>query len=192
MSLPAGRRVTYPARQVTLRDGSPVTLRGLQPADAGALVAFFAALPAEDRYWMKDDVTDPDIVRRWAEESGTGRSVAVVAEAAGQIVADAVLVHHRGTFRAHQAEIRVSILPAYRGKGLGTILVRDLAELAWELDLEFVEFELVAGPQDAAIEAVRSLGAFEAGTLSDFVRDAAGRPHDVVFLRIALGSWFRF
>lgn len=186
-------RLSSPAPfPLTLRDGSALVVRPLAASDAAALTAFMAALPEVDRFFMKDDVTDPGTAAGWAQNSDKGRSLALLAFDGDRVVADGALVRHRGGFRSHHAEVRVSILPGYRGKGLGTALVRKLAEVAWEADLQFLDFELVAGPQDAAIEAMRSIGAYEVGTLAGFVWDVDGQPRDLVFLRLPLGHWFAY
>ena len=54
---------------------SDVTIAALDAAHAGALVRFFAGLPEGDRTFIKEDVTDPDAVRGWAED-GSSRWVA--------------------------------------------------------------------------------------------------------------------
>ena len=186
-------RFASPApHMLTLRDGTALAVRPLTPDDASALAAFMSALPSADRYYMKDDVTDSATVASWAKNAGGSSSLALLALDGDRVVADAALIRHRGGFRAHHAEVRVSILPEYRGKGLGTSLVRKLAEVAWEADLQFLDFELVAGPQDAAIEAMRSIGAYPVGTLQGFVQDQGGQARDVVFLRLPLGQWFTY
>ena len=43
--------------QVTLRDGASLALTPLQPADSGAVLAFYRALSEEDRQFLRDDVT---------------------------------------------------------------------------------------------------------------------------------------
>ncbi|MGD9935695.1 MAG: N-acetyltransferase family protein [Dehalococcoidia bacterium] len=186
-------RFTSPTPNVlTLRDGTTLTVRPLAGSDAAALSAFMAALPAADRYFMKDDVTDTTTIASWVKNAGRGSSLALLALDGDRVVADAALIRHRGEFRAHHAEVRVSIVPEYRGKGLGTALVRKLAEVAWEADMQFLDFELVAGPQDTAIEAMRSIGAYPVGTLQGFVQDQSGEARDMVFLRLPLGQWFTY
>lgn len=182
---------TYP-RIVELRDESRVTLRPLASGDAAALADFFARLPAEDRFFMKDDVLDPAVIRRWVEQTDRSRFLPIVAVAGDRIVADATLLRHRGGFRAHQAELRITIDKEYRSRGLGTVMLRELAQIAWDADLEFLEFEMVAGVQDDAIEAVTSIGAFPVGELRGFVRDQDGAERDVVYLRLPLGKWWRY
>lgn len=187
------QKLTAPAPfTLTLRDGQALTVRALATGDGDALATFFAALPEAERHLMKEDVADHATARAWAAGAERGGALALLALDGQRIVADAALVGHRGGFRSHQVDVRISILPEYRGKGLGTALVRKLAEIAWDADFEFVDFELVAGPQDAAIEAMQSLGAYPAGVLEEYVRDFEGAARDLVFLRLPLGQWFTF
>ncbi len=186
-------RIAAPGpHSLALRDGTLLTVRPLGDGDGPALSAFMAALPAVDRYFMKDDVTDPQVIAAWVEAAGRGNSLSLLAVDGERVVADGVLIRHRGGFRQHHAEVRVSILPDYRARGLGTALVRELAQVAWEADLKFLDFELIVGPQDSAIEAMRSIGAYLVGTLEEFVQDASGAACDVVFLRLPLGQWYTY
>ncbi len=56
----------YP-KELTLRDGSTVTVRALQSADDGRLLDFFLGNSDEERYFLKNDVTAPAVVRNWTE-----------------------------------------------------------------------------------------------------------------------------
>ena len=47
-----------------MKDGTDVTIRRLTPADIDPLMDFYAALPAEDRRYLKFDVTDRKTVSR--------------------------------------------------------------------------------------------------------------------------------
>src|SRR5581483_8111067 len=102
------------------------------------------------------------------------------------IVADAVLIRHRGNAYSHVAEIRITVAPEYRGRGLGTAIMRELIEIAYDADLEFVLFELIKDLQGDAIQAVEGLSAFPAGTVADVARDIHGHQHDVLFLKLPL------
>jgi len=50
-----------------LRDGQEVILRLMVREDEQKLVEFFRRLPPEDRLFLKDDVTDPEVILRWTE-----------------------------------------------------------------------------------------------------------------------------
>src|SRR3989304_3056238 len=57
----------YP-KEVKVRDGSTVVLKPFGRKDKDALFLFFQKLPEADRLFLKDNVTDPAVVERWATE----------------------------------------------------------------------------------------------------------------------------
>ncbi|MBI2765898.1 MAG: GNAT family N-acetyltransferase [Chloroflexi bacterium] len=179
----------YP-RTTELRDGSTVELRPMMRDDADGLHALFQRVPESERFYLKEDVTDPDVLRSWAEHLDYDRALPLLATANGRVVADVVLLRQRGGSRRHAAEIRPVIDPEYRGKGLGVLMMRDLVDIAWDAELEEVIFETVADIQDEALQAASFLGAVHAGRVEALARDPDGHPHDVVFMRLPLGKYW--
>jgi GNAT superfamily N-acetyltransferase len=183
--------VRYP-REIELRDGLRVALRPAVPADRDALLAFFRRIPAADRYFLKDDVASAQVVASFTDALDYDRALPLLAFDGDRLIADAVLIRHRGGYRRHGAEIRVVVEPEYRGKGLGVTLIRELTDIAWDAELEYVEFELIADVQGDAIAAAEFVGAFEVGTVREFAKDEHGDLHDLVVLRIPLGKWWQW
>lgn len=179
----------YP-RTAELRDGTTVELRPMTRDDADALRAFFQRIPEGERFYLKDDVTDPQVLRSWTEHLDYDRALPLLAVAGGRVVADVVLLRRRGGSRRHAAELRAVIDPEYRGKGLGVLMMRDLVDIAWDAELEEVIFEVVADVQDEALHASSFLGAVHAGRVEALARDLQGKPHDVVFMRLPLGKYW--
>jgi hypothetical protein len=70
--------------------------------------------------------------------------------------------------------------------------MRELTDIAWDAELECVEFELIRDVQDEAIAAAEFAGAFTVGSVSEHVKDSHGNLHDLVFLRIPLGKWWQW
>ncbi|MER3420357.1 MAG: hypothetical protein C4290_07460, partial [Chloroflexota bacterium] len=89
----------YP-KTLTLADGTTVTVRPLRATDQAALLAFFRGIPAEDRWWLREDVCDPEVIRRWTVELDYDRVLPLVALVENRIVADATL-HRRGFGARH-------------------------------------------------------------------------------------------
>lgn len=176
----AGR---YP-RRVQLRDGSIVLVRPMSRADEGGLVDFFGRVPAEERFFLKDDVTSRTVIRGWIDTLDYERVLPLLALDGNRVVGDAALLRHRSASLRHSGEIRVVIDPAMHELGLGVVLVRELVEIASASGLLDVVFEFVDGAQDATVEAAEFLGAVRAGSATDWVRDAQGNPHDVIFMRL--------
>ncbi|TMG08298.1 MAG: hypothetical protein E6I02_03605, partial [Chloroflexi bacterium] len=58
----------YP-KTVALRDGAEVLVRRLAAGDEDALLAFFQAIPEAERFFLKDDVTSPDLIRGWVRDA---------------------------------------------------------------------------------------------------------------------------
>jgi len=181
----------YP-REIELRDGSKATVRPMEAGDASSVVALFRRIPEDERFFLNDDVASEEVVKGWAEHLDYDRALPLLALDGDRVVADAVLIRHRGGYRRHKAEIREVIDPDFRGKGLGVALITELTDIAWDAELEHVEFQLIRGMQDAAIEAAEFAGAFSVGTLTDSVKDSRGNLHDLVVLRIPLGKWWQW
>ena len=181
----------YP-RAATLRDGSTVTLRPLSEADTEALRAFFARIPEEERFFLKDDVTSEKTLGRWTSELNYDRSLPLVAIDNGRIVGEAVLSRSRHGAYRNVAGLRVVVDPDARQRGLGTALMKELCDIAADAELERVTTEFVVGVQDDAIGAAERLGFLRAATIHELLRDQHGRPHDVAVLSLPLGKWYEW
>jgi L-amino acid N-acyltransferase YncA len=184
----------YP-RVIALHSGSTVQIRPMVPTDVDALLAYFTHLSEQDRFFLKEDVTSRSVVEGWATSLDYNRALPLLALDGERIVADAVLLRRRGNARSHVGEIRTTVDPEYRGQGLGNGILRELIEIAYDGELEFVLFELVSETEDQAIQAVSTLGAFETGRIEEAAVDLSGRHHDLVFFKLPLGKyweWSRF
>ena len=177
----------YP-KELTLDDGQTVTVRPLRPGDQAALLAFFRAIPAEDRWWLREDVSDPAVIRRWITDLDYDRVLPLIALTDSTIVADATL-HRRGFgARHHIGEVRVVVAPAYRGRGLGYTLLVELTEIATAAGLARLEAEIIARAQSGALEAVEQIGFERVAVIPDHLVGPDDRPHDLLYLVYHLDS----
>jgi L-amino acid N-acyltransferase YncA len=87
-------------------------------------------------------------------------------------------------------EVRVTVDPAWRGRGLGTALLQELVACASQVGLETLVFELIEGVQDEAIDTARRAGFLVAARLANHVKDMQGTPHDLVMMSMLLGKWY--
>lgn len=182
-------------KQVRVSSGPAITVRPMVREDAKALLEFFTHIPDDERYFLKDDVVSEAVIQGWAEHLDYDRALPLLAFDGDRICADGVLIRHRGDARSHYAEIRVVVDPEYRERGVGTALMRELIDIAWDAELESVQAEFVREIQEDALVAIRALGALECGTIKDAYRGRDNTPHDLVILRLPLGrswQWSRF
>jgi acetate---CoA ligase (ADP-forming) len=125
--------MAYPRHReadVVLRDGSTVHVRPVRADDAPAVRAFFERLsPESTSLRFFSGFPDLDSAVRWATEVDYRRRYGLVATG-GE---GAVLAHagwERQPDRPDRAEVAFAIADAMQGKGLGTILLGQLAEAA--------------------------------------------------------------
>jgi GNAT superfamily N-acetyltransferase len=181
----------YP-KEVVLRDGGKVALRPLENGDERALLDFFLGIPEDERFFLKEDVTAPEVVERWVRERDYARALPLLAFDGATVVADAVLIRRRGNSRSHIGELRVVVAPAYRERGLGTTLIRELCDVADDAGLEKVVFELVADREQEAVRAAEWLGFLRVATIEGGAVDTLGHHHDVVLMAMPLGRWYQW
>jgi GNAT superfamily N-acetyltransferase len=164
---------------LTLEDGTSVVVRPLQPPDEAALLSFFRGVPEQERYWLREDVADPEVIRRWLADLNYARVLPLIAERDGTIIADGTL-HRRGYgARHHLGELRLVVSPAYRGRGLGYALLVELIEIAQASGLDRLEAEIVTGAQTAAVEAIEQMGFEQMARLPGHLVGADGARHDL-------------
>ncbi len=164
---------------VSLRDGTPVTVRPLDAGEAPALLEFYRGLPDEDRLYLKDDVTNPDWLRRFVAAVESGEVVSLLAERGGKVVAEATLYHPLHGWSRHVGEIRVSVAPALRRDGLGTTLARELVRLATRTGVEKMVIEVVEN-QVGARKMFRKLGFRQEAVLHGHVKDISGTKRNLI------------
>lgn len=169
--------------------GTPVTVRPMLPTDKDSLLDFFCRISPQDRLYLRDDVTSPHVIARWAETLDYRRVLPLLALASDKIIGDATLHHGRAPAYRHIGEVRVVIDPAYRNQGLGRFLLQNLVNIAKseEWGLEKILFEVVAGTEKAAHHAAQTLGFVPVAVFARHVRYYDGEPHDLLVMELRVG-----
>ena len=170
--------------------GLQITLRPMLPTDQEALLDFFRRIAPEDRLYLKDDVTSPAVIARWAETLDYRRVLPLLALVDKTIIGDGTLHYSRAPARQHIGEVRVVLDPAYRHQGIGRLLLQRLVDIAKAEDpaLEKILFEVVADTQQAAQQAERALGFEPVAVFAQHVRYYSGAPHDLIVMELRVGE----
>lgn len=180
--------VQFP-KDITLKDGTQVTLKAMSSSDREAVHAFFGRLPEEDVKFLKDDVRKPEVVEAWCRDINYARVFPLLAKVDGGVVADATLHRRAHGWLKHVGEIRFTVDPAYRRKGLGAHLVEEIILFAIDEGLEKLVAEVVA-EEVAAKRALERLGFQQVATLPGLVKDKTGTYRDLHILVLNLGTAF--
>ena len=173
-------------RIATLNDGHQVTIRPLQTDDDTTLHQFFLRVPEEDRFYLNNDVTAPEVIQGFTGNISMDVAIPLVAVSSDKIVADSTLHRSRRASRRHVGELRIVVDTEYRGRGLGARLIDELIQLGVDLGLERLVFELVDRREMPAIQAAKAAGFEEVAVLEGRVRDMYGIMQDLVILELPL------
>lgn len=172
-------------KKVKLKDGSEVLIREMRKDDIDRSLAFFQALPEEDRAYLRRDVTKREIVGRRIQELKSGRIMRLVAVVDEQIVADGSLELKAQGWGEHQAEIRLVVANPFQRKGLGTLMARELYLLAASKKVEEIIVKIM-GPQVGVQNIFKRLGFHQEAVLHDYVKDISGTKQDLIVMRCNL------
>jgi L-amino acid N-acyltransferase YncA len=175
---------TFP-KQVNLEDGTIITLRPLLKDDEQAFLNYFQSLAPEERVEIKEEVTDPKVIENWMETLDYDLVLPLIALHGERIIGAASLQFNLSAWTQHQGEVRLSTDPQYRAKGLGTLLMQTLEDIAAKLGLEQLTAE-IPPELDKAFYLFEKLGFEKAAVLQGFVMDKEGRESDIVLMTKSL------
>lgn len=173
----------YP-KEIMAKDGTPVLIRPLVREDEPRLLEFFMRIPVEERWFLRDNVADPQIMREWIEKLDYRRVLPLVAvkEDDDTIIANVRLHRRESECLAHIAHLRIVVDPVYRNQRIGSWMLLDAVKLAMSIGIEKLVAEFVAGVEDAAMRAAHKLDFFEQAVLTDYVKDLQGGYRDLVIM----------
>ena len=166
---------------LTLKDGKHVTIRPMTAADGAALLEFFRSLPEEDRQFLREDVTQQEVVDRFVTNLDYDTVLPLLAIHEGNVVGDATLHRtHRG-WSSHVGAIRIVVARAFQRNGLGTTLAKYLVRHAISVGLDKMVGEVIDN-QVGARRAFERLGFHPEAVLKGHVKDIHGMKRDLVIL----------
>jgi len=149
----------YPAHReatIVLRDGSTLAVRPIRPEDEADLARFFTDLSMESRvfrFFMAIANADALAKKLVDVDYRTRYGLVAVAGAERQIIGHAMYVETG----PRKAELALAVADVYQGRGLGTILLGQLAEAAKGAGIDVLE-AMVRPENHLMIKVLRESG----------------------------------
>jgi len=176
----------YP-RRIECGD-SPVDIARMRSSDRDALVAFVATLAAHDLLFLQRDISHPKVVDAWMRSIDAGELTSLVARDGGDVMVGCTAIFTDAlSWSRHVGELRVLVSPAWRGKGLGRVLIQECFAQALELGLTKLVAQMTTD-QRSAIAVFEELGFRAEALLGRHVADREGGLHDLVLLSHDVGA----
>lgn len=172
-------------QEAVLRDGRRLLIRLFNENDADALYEFFHQLPLDVRRFAWDRIDNRALVESWARELDYAKVLPLLVLDGQKIVADATLHRREGGPLRLVGRVKWLIDPAYRGAGLGTILVNKFIAIARGNGLRHLTCMLISDFEADAVQTLRGLG-FEGYTVPGYGTDPDGSQHDMIKMVLKL------
>ena len=164
-----------------LKDGTRVTLRPMVKEDRDKMLDFFRRLDEKDKLFLRSDVRDQAVIDHWVNNIDYQKVFPLLAEVDGRIVGDATLHMRKVGWKRHLGNVRVVVAKDFQGRGLGTLLINELVELAGEFGLEKLIAEIHLQAQ-AALKVFKHAGFTTKAVFEDLVKDPEGKNSDLVVM----------
>jgi len=178
-------------KKLKLKDGTKVSIKPLRMEDLDKSVAFFRALPEQDRAYLRVDVTKRAIVKKRIASIKPDKIVRLVAIVDQTIIADGSLEFDSDTWKKHVAELRLVVAHPFQRQGLGMLMARELFSIALSKKVEEIVVKFMK-PQMGARRIMERLGFHQDAVLHDYVQDIKGVRHDLIIMRCDINSlWQR-
>jgi GNAT superfamily N-acetyltransferase len=174
----------YP-QEAVLRDGRRALLRPFHSTDADELYAFFQRLPLATRRFAWDRIDERSTVEEWARNIDYGKVFPLVAFDSRRIVADATLHRRKNGPLRLVGRIKWLIDPAWRGVGLGTLLVNHFIDTARMNGLRHLTCMLISDLEADAVSVLSDLG-FQQYPVPGYGTDPDGGQHDMTKMVLKL------
>jgi len=171
---------------VSLNNQSKVLLRPQLKEDYENLLDLFTNAPEEDVLFLKQNVRDKELIKHWIDELDLTKVFPLLAFHGDKIIGNATLHFGKDSHR-HSAQIRIYIRPEYRGIGLGSIMIKELLDIAAKCGLKILWAEIVL-EQSKVIKAFLELGFTLNCVLRDWFIRLDGKTHDVALMIHTIGK----
>ena len=145
----------------TAKDGRPWTLRPARPTDARALASLFADVRREGRWLVTpaSAVSQPSEAFYIGEMIRDSTSLALVAEADGEVVGNVLVSVERSVVSDHVGTLSICVADGWREVGIGSALVEGAK--AWANERGLAKVALGVFPDNERAIAVYEHAGFE-------------------------------
>jgi len=189
-------RDSFP-KSVDLENGRKNVIRALAHTDFDHLLAFFKALPQEDRLFLRHDVRNPEVVRKWTKELDLRRVMPLIALDCDEIVANGSLHVMAHGWMQHVGHVRLVTARSHRQQGLGSLIAKELVAIAEDRNLEKLQAHVIADNR-GAVKMFENVGFETVAVLKGMVKDQTGvsrdlavMVNDVATLQQTIASWIQ-
>ncbi len=164
--------------------GAPYRLRWTQAEDASYLRSWLLEPDVLRWFPMINELEVDDAIRFWMPNALNGNGITAVAD--GQPVGLVNLNRHPFKKLAHHALLSIIVAGAWRGRGLGTVLLHNCIRLAEAQGFQLLVLEVYEG--NPAQRLYERVGFQEIGRHENFIKEPDGSYRSKIIMQYPLGA----
>jgi L-amino acid N-acyltransferase YncA len=169
---------------VNLTSGQSASLSWVEKEDVPQIVEVLNSIIKEEKYWLDEKELTSLETEQYIEMGNKTGMHYLVARIKGKIVGGAVLSPGNGK-EAHVAQFCVFIHKDFRDLGLGTLLTKELIEVAGKSGLESVQL-FAFSTNKRAIHVYKKCGFKTCGKLTRDIKFSNGTYADKIIMELLL------
>ena len=158
-----------------------LSIRRAAAQDAERIGRFLRGMPERDLLFFRQNIEDDSVVESWITQTKHRSTIPMVADRDGNLVGLAYVQRRNVPWLRHVGDVVAIMLPAMRGHGLGTRLLRDTILAADELELEKIVAHIVIEDRDS-VRVFEKLGFRHEGILLDHAKANDGTLYDLALM----------
>jgi GNAT superfamily N-acetyltransferase len=171
-----------------LKDDTTVILRPMDPTDRQRVGKFFNQMTPSVLQYVRSDVTNPQVLDKWFAHLDYEKVFPLLALIDDEVVADATLHRVAYGWRKHLGTIRIVVDPSFHEKGLGTLMINELVDLAQEFGLEKLMVELPLKAH-SALAMFKKAGFSPRAVIEGLMKNRHGEDLDVVIMVMDVAAY---
>lgn len=143
----------YQRKTVLLRDGAQATLRSPQAEDAAAMLSCVREIAGETEFMIRypEECTETEIqeAAMLTRVLQSPIDLMIVCESENEIAGSCQIAFHQRLKTAHRATVAIGLRRRYWGRGIGSLLFKELIALAREKGVSQLELDYIEGNERA-------------------------------------------
>lgn len=177
-------------QKCTLKNGEACVLRSPEAADAKQMIAYLTELPHTTDYMLRyPEEADFDLLeeQQMLERMGNDPLAAFIACFSGDRIIGNVGLYPVLQYKKmrHRCEIGIGVCAAYRGQGVGSILLEQAIAYAKSLGYEQMELDVVS-ENKAALALYQKFGFQKVGQIPHGMKRKEGGYYDLDYMVCSL------
>ena len=177
---------------ITLKDGQQVLLRSSGPGDGPAVHAYIKALGESTEFILTHAGDTPELgpVEERIEWIAQGKfySLVAVEPTTGAVIANTAYSFSPRVKLAHVGDLGTGVLPAWRGLGLGSLMLRrSIEDMKANPKIHKLELTVMVG-NDQALRMYERAGFVIEGRKAKSIRQPSGEYRDEILMGMWIGE----